>query len=152
MPFQTKYMLKLSQLSSDYITAHPRPAPIASWDDFSPADYLLTVKGAPEVLFPRCSHVLVPEGGPPIPLTPDVLGRIVSTQESWAAQGRRVLVLARKVIREEEIAKGVLKNGQALAELVNELNEDLVIVGLVGLIDPLKHDIVDTVRCVAMRQ
>lgn len=143
-------MLKLSKLSSGYIDADPRPAPIASWDHFSSADYLLTVKGAPEVLFPRCSYVLAPGGGEPIRLTPDVLGRIVNMQESWAAQGRRVLVLARKVIREDEIPKGMKKNSQALADLVDELNEDLVIVGLVGLIDPLKEDIVDTVRWVVV--
>lgn len=139
-------MLKLSRLSSAYVTADPQPAPIASWDNFSSADYLLTVKGAPEVLFPRCSYVLAPGGGAPIPLTPDVLGRVVAMQESWASQGRRVLVLARKVIREDEISKEVKKNTQAFTELVDELNEDLVIVGLVGLIDPLKEDIVDTVR------
>jgi sodium/potassium-transporting ATPase subunit alpha len=139
-------MLKLSKLSSAYIDADPRPAPIASWDHFSPDDYLLTVKGAPEVLFPRCSYVLAPGGGEPLRLTPDVLERIVSVQDSWAAQGRRVLVLARKVIREEEISKDARKNNQTFADLVDELNEDLVIVGLVGLIDPLKEDIVDTVR------
>ncbi|KAF8512193.1 sodium-potassium ATPase [Gautieria morchelliformis] len=143
---KTKYMLKLSKLSSAYVAADPRPPPIASWDDFSPNDYLLTVKGAPEALFPRCSYVLAPGGGEPLRLSPDVLERIVSVQDSWAAQGRRVLVLARKVIREEEISKDARKSSQTFAELVEELNEDLVIVGLVGLIDPLKEDIVDTVR------
>ncbi|KAF8486705.1 sodium-potassium ATPase [Gautieria morchelliformis] len=143
---KTKYMLKLSKLSSAYVAADPRPAPIASWDDFSPNDYLLTVKGAPEVLFPRCSYVLAPGGGEPFRLSPDILERIVSLQDSWAAQGRRVLVLARKVIREEEISKHAKMGSQTFAELVNDLTEDLVIVGLVGLVDPLREDIVDTVR------
>ncbi|KAF8512185.1 sodium-potassium ATPase [Gautieria morchelliformis] len=143
---KTKYMLKLSKLSSAYVAADPRPAPIASWDDFSPNDYLLTVKGAPEVLFPRCSYVLAPGGGEPFRLSPDVLERIVSLQDSWAAQGRRVLVLARKVIGEEEIPNDAKKNSQTFAKLVDDLTEDLVIVGLVGLVDPLKEDIVDTVR------
>ena len=141
-------MLKLSKLSSGYLNVDPKPAPIASWDKFSSDDYLLTVKGAPEVLFPRCSHVLAPGGGDPIRLTPDVLGRVINMQESWAAQGRRVLVLARKVIRSDEISKEVKKNSQAFSDLVDELNEHLIIVGLVGLIDPLKEDIVDTVRWV----
>jgi sodium/potassium-transporting ATPase subunit alpha len=143
-------MLKLSKISPDYSTKVFQPAPIASWDDFSPSDYLLTVKGAPEVLFPRCSYVVAPGGGPPIPLTPPVLARIVAIQESWASQGRRVLVLARKVVKEEEVPKEAQKNSHTFQELVNDLNEDLVIVGLVGLIDPLKDDIVDTVRSVAV--
>jgi sodium/potassium-transporting ATPase subunit alpha len=60
--------------------------------------------------------------------------------------GRRVLVLARRVV-----ARGLLPNdtdpyGEGFDELIDELNSELIIVGLVGLIDPLKPDIPDTVR------
>ncbi|KAF8503943.1 sodium-potassium ATPase [Hysterangium stoloniferum] len=140
-----KFMLKVSRISSSF-GGDARPAPIASWDDFTSNDYLLTVKGAPEVLFPRCSFVPPPGGGPPIQLTPDVLARVIAKQESWASQGQRVLVLARKIVKGDDLPKTILKNRQLLADVVSDLNEDLTIVGLVGLIDPLKEDIVDTVR------
>jgi len=139
-------MLKLSKITAEYSNLSPFPAPIASWDGFTAADYLLTVKGAPEILLPQCSFVLSPNGGEPISLTQDIITRIVGVQESWAVQGQRVLLLARKVIREEEIPNAVFKNIRSLTEIVNDLKNDLIIAGLVGLIDPLKEDIIETVR------
>lgn len=139
-------MLKLSCLSPESTAAYLRPAPLATWDDYAPTDYLLTVKGAPDVLFPRCGSVVNPAGGQPIPLNKEVLARIVTIQDKWASQGQRVLILARKIIKEEEIPKSTLKSLQAMDELMNDLNEDLVIVGLVALTDPLKDDVAETVR------
>jgi hypothetical protein len=37
-------------------------------------------------------------------------------------------------------------------ELIDGLNSELIIVGLVGLIDPLKPDIPETVRCVKIER
>lgn len=142
---KTKFMLKLSRLSTGSPSGH-RPAPLASWDDFMPTDYLLTIKGAPDVLFPRCSFIANPNGGQPLPLNEKSLARIVRKQEEWASQGQRVLVLARKIIKEEDIPKSALKSLQTMDELMNDLNEDLIIVGLVALMDPLKDDIIETVR------
>ncbi|KDQ14226.1 hypothetical protein BOTBODRAFT_55652 [Botryobasidium botryosum FD-172 SS1] len=142
---KTKFMLKLSKLSTETRSAGARPAPIASWDGFEEDDFLLTVKGAPDVLYQRCSSVLDPAGGPPVPLTDDTMRRIVGVQEAWAAQGRRVLLLARRVISRDRFSKEIPVESQEFADLVNEFNADLTIVGLVGLIDPLKEDIVHTV-------
>ncbi|TDL17671.1 sodium-potassium ATPase [Rickenella mellea] len=141
---KTKFMLKLSALSR-HVPTGTFPAPIASWDQFTSDSYLLTVKGAPEILLPRCDYVVNPQGGPPLPLTSAVRTQLTAVQEQWAAQGRRVLILSKRVIRAEDIPKKVDKSSDEFAELVNELNYELVIVGLVGLIDPLKPDIIDTV-------
>ncbi|QRV78443.1 sodium/potassium-transporting ATPase subunit alpha [Ceratobasidium sp. AG-Ba] len=135
---KTKFMLKLSKLVD---TTTPYPAPLVSSDNFNPAtDYLLTVKGAPDVLFPRCTSVLSTSSGEVLELTPDRLARIVGVQTRWAARGRRVLMLARKIVRGDEI------KGRVGEETITEANWNLTIVGLVGLIDPLKEDIIETVR------
>ncbi|KAG9123731.1 hypothetical protein FRC07_014132, partial [Ceratobasidium sp. 392] len=135
---KTKFMLKLSKLVD---TTTPFPAPLISSGDFNPSmDYLLTVKGAPDVLFPRCSSVLSPSSGEVLELTPDRLARIVALQTHWASRGRRVLMLARKIVRGYDF-KGRIKD-----EIVAEANWNLTIVGLLGLIDPLKEDIIETVR------
>jgi sodium/potassium-transporting ATPase subunit alpha len=135
---KTKFMLKLSKLAD---TTTPFPAPLLSSDKFdSSTDYLLTVKGAPDVLFPRCGSVLSPSNGEVLELTPDRLARIVALQTRWAARGRRVLMLARKIVRGYEL-KGRIED-----ETVAQVNWNLTIVGLVGLIDPLKEDIIETVR------
>ncbi|KDQ57331.1 hypothetical protein JAAARDRAFT_194477 [Jaapia argillacea MUCL 33604] len=143
---KTKFMLKLSQLSPSAPLNSGLVAPIAPWDKFSPYDYLLTVKGAPEVLLPRCSFVLDPAGGPPIPISSSsIRDRLTIIQEQWARDGQRVLLLARKVIREGLIPKEVHRMSDEFAGIVEGCNKDLIIVGLVGLIDPLKPDIKHTV-------
>ncbi|KAI0259575.1 sodium-potassium ATPase [Gloeopeniophorella convolvens] len=148
VPFnsKTKYMLTLSKLVPAPDGAPP--APLAAWDTFAPDDLLLCAKGAPDILLPRCTHVLPPAGGAPLHLTPAARQRIVAVQERWAAQGRRVLVLARRVVPRDALPKdGALDvYADGFDECVAELNAALVVVGLVGLIDPLKPDIAETVR------
>ncbi|KAG8710589.1 hypothetical protein FRC08_016968 [Ceratobasidium sp. 394] len=135
---KTKFMLKLSKLVN---ATTPFPAPLVVSDKFDPStDYLLTVKGAPDVLFPRCSSVLSPSSGEVLELTPGRLARIVTLQTRWAGQGRRVLMLARKIVRGGDI------KGRIGDDTVAEANWNLTIVGLLGLIDPLKEDIIETVR------
>ncbi|KAG9084052.1 hypothetical protein FRC06_004254, partial [Ceratobasidium sp. 370] len=135
---KTKFMLKLSKLVD---TTTPFPAPLVNSDNFDPStDYLLTVKGAPDVLFPRCSSVLSPSSGEVLELTSNHLARVVALQTQWAARGRRVLMLARKIVRGADL------KGRVGEETVAEANWNLTVVGLLGLIDPLKEDIVETVR------
>lgn len=137
---KTKYMLKLSKLVGQS-SSSDLPAPLVQSDAFNPAtDYLLTVKGAPDVLFPRCGSVLSPTDGEVLDLTPERLERITALQTRWAARGRRVLMLTRKIIRGDDL-KGPIGD-----DTIAEVNWNLTIIGLVGLIDPLKPDIIETVR------
>ncbi|KZS91530.1 sodium-potassium ATPase [Sistotremastrum niveocremeum HHB9708] len=140
---KTKFMLKLSKLSS---FATGRPAPLASWDNVEQDCYLLTSKGAPEVLLPRCQYVINPAGGQPLLLTSVQTARIAQVQEHWASQGRRVLLLARRVIPSALIPAKVKVDDFEFEEAINELHTGLIIVGLVALIDPLKDDIIETVK------
>ena len=117
------------------------PAPIAPWDHFAAEDTLLVVKGAPEVLLPCCKFTLDPKGGEPIPLSPSVLERLTRVQEQLARDGQRVLLLARRVVRADEIPKDADPLSEEFGELVETLRDNLILVGLVGLVDPLKPDI-----------
>ena len=139
-------MLAISEAVPTTDETGPLPAPLASWDSFSPGDLLLCVKGAPDILLARCTHVLAPGGDRPLNLTFAARQRIVTVQEQWAAMGRRVLVLARRVIPRGLLPKDIDPHAEGFDELIDELNSELIIVGLVGLIDPLKPDIPDTVR------
>ena len=143
-------MLQLSELSP---AIHPDElpsviAPLAPWDNYTRGSFLLSVKGAPEVLMPRCSHVLDPSGGPPIPISASIRESITNVQENWSRTGQRVLLLARRIVRDSWLEKETERNSQEFADVVEEYNRDLIIVGLVGLIDPLKPDIKHTVRLV----
>ncbi|KAI1791319.1 sodium-potassium ATPase [Ganoderma leucocontextum] len=138
---KNKYMLKL------FKAAGPKtPAPVAAWDSFAPSDSLLVVKGAPEVLLPCCKFTLDPQGGEPIPLSQGEIERITRVQEKWARDGQRVLLLSRRVVREDEIPKGADPSSEEFGELVEALRDDLIIVGMVGLIDPLKPSIPHVVK------
>jgi sodium/potassium-transporting ATPase subunit alpha len=138
-------MLTLSEAIPPTNNEGPLPTPLASWDSFAPGDLLLCVKGAPEVLLGRCSHV-VSGADQPLFLTYAARQRIVAVQEQWAAQGRRVLLLARRVVPRDALPKEIDPYSEEFNALVDSLNSDLIIVGMVGLIDPLKPDIPDTVR------
>jgi sodium/potassium-transporting ATPase subunit alpha len=140
-------MLTISEAVPPTDESGPLPAPLASWDSFAPGDLLLCVKGAPDVLLTRCTKVLAPAGDRPLNLTYAARQRIVAIQEQWAALGRRVLILARRVVARGRFPEKIDPHVEGFDELVEELNSELIIVGLVGLIDPLKPDIIDTVRC-----
>lgn len=143
-------MLQLSRLASSVKLDPNSPvAPLATWDNFSSGCFLLTVKGAPEVLISRCSYVLNPAGGPPLPLSSRDNDRIIEVQERWSAQGQRVILLARRVVQDIYLEKSTDYNSVEFADAVQEYNSDLIIVGLVGLIDPLKPDIKETVSYVS---
>ncbi|EMD41786.1 hypothetical protein CERSUDRAFT_90363 [Gelatoporia subvermispora B] len=139
---KTKFMMKLSKLTE---TASLETSPIASWDNFSRHDYMMTVKGAPEVLLPRCSHVLDPKQGRPVALTTEAVRRLTAIQEDWAKEGQRVILLARRVVRKHMIPNDLSPSTDEFAEEVDALNVDLTIVGLLGLMDPLKPTVKHTV-------
>jgi sodium/potassium-transporting ATPase subunit alpha len=139
-------MLTLSQAVPPTNNTGPLPAPLASWDSFAPGDFLLCAKGAPDVLLSRCTHVVATGNDRPLNLIHAARQRIVAVQEQWAAQGRRVLVLARRVVSRGLLPKEIDPQAEGFDELIDSLNSELIIVGLVGLIDPLKPDIPDTVR------
>ncbi|KDR70264.1 hypothetical protein GALMADRAFT_255158 [Galerina marginata CBS 339.88] len=143
---KTKYMLQLSKLAASTPRDGPLVAPLAPWDNFTHNSFLLTLKGAPEVLLPYCSHVLNPLGGPPIPLSAREKERISAVQEKWSRHGQRVLLLARRVFSDEWLEKSANVQSEEFGNVVEEHMTDLIIVGLVGLIDPLKPDIKHTVQ------
>ncbi|OBZ73885.1 Sodium/potassium-transporting ATPase subunit alpha [Grifola frondosa] len=74
-----------------------------------------------------------------------VLARIAAVQEKWAQDGQRVLLLARRIVKEDLMPKTIDVYSEEFAELVEEFRHDLIIVGLVGLVDPLKSGIKHTV-------
>lgn len=139
-------MLQLSKLAALPSAEEGLVTPLAEWDHFKSSSLLLTLKGAPEILLPYCSYALDPRGGPPIPLSPIEKARISAVQEKWSRQGQRVILLARRVINDQYLEKATDPNSEEFGEALDEYMSDLIIVGLVGLIDPLKPDIKHTVQ------
>jgi sodium/potassium-transporting ATPase subunit alpha len=108
---------------------------------------MLVCKGAPDVLLKRCSHINDPSGGPAVPLSEETIARLTRVQESWAAKGQRVLLLAKRSISSSTMASAPSIEDNEFSDYASaHLNIGLTVVGLVGLVDPPRPDIPETVR------
>ncbi len=99
--------------------------------------YRVMVKGAPDVLLSRCTHILA---GSAVPLTASLARDVEAANASMAEQALRVLACGYKDIE-------VLPSGNPTSE---ELETGLTFVGLVGMIDPPRLEVKDAVaQCYA---
>ena len=94
------------------------------------------VKGAPDILLRRCTQVLTQEGVG-APLTEEVRQAILAANRAFAHEALRVLGLARRSLA------AVPDQYRA-----DELERDLVFLGLAAMKDPLRPEAIDAVaRC-----
>ncbi len=120
---------------SDYkfmATFHDRPSSIAGPVVRQP--HFVAVKGGPDVVLDRCSHILRDGDIVEIDDGQDVL----DANRKLSEQGLRVLAFAAKGLDDAEMAAAVEDPMAAV--------QDLVFVGLVGIIDPLRPEAVDAVH------
>lgn len=122
-------------------------------EEFSLADDLiLTIKGAPDVLLPKCSST-VDDNGNLQSLDSRALMRIESIKDEWSAQGKRVLLLARKILGRRNLLCDP-SDGSFEEEALRHANEDLILVGLLGIVDPPRDEVpgvVDTLQNAGIR-
>lgn len=86
-------------------------------------------KGAPDVLLARCSQELVGEESRP--MTPERRAQILRTNESLAGEALRTLGVA---------YRSLPSNAFEAEEADEELEQDLVFAGLIGMIDPPRSE------------
>ncbi|KAI2601980.1 calcium ATPase [Hypoxylon sp. NC1633] len=112
-------------------------------DGFGAGDTLLTIKGAPDVLINRCSS-FVNNAGDVHPFDEDMRVAFENVKNMYSSQGKRCLLLARKVI-----GQGQLQHQPGTGQFENEVTEqaksDLILVGLVAIVDPLRPEIREVV-------
>lgn len=111
----------------------------------SDSDLILVTKGAPDVLFGRCTTTLDASGSI-VELTEARKQYLENVQQSWANTGKRVLLLARRIVSLP--ASSRLSTEELSEKELMELNNDLTIVGLVGIVDPPRPEIVSVVKTV----
>jgi Ca2+-transporting ATPase len=95
-------------------------------DDREGGPALLFSKGAPDVLLARCSHELV--GDQPRPLDDARRAEILRLIDTLAAEGLRTLAVAYRQLHQERI------------EIDERLEQQLVLAGVVGMIDPPRDE------------
>ncbi|KAF2110504.1 hypothetical protein BDV96DRAFT_528108 [Lophiotrema nucula] len=112
---------------------------------YSPADQrpssnntTLLIKGAPDILLPRCNTLLA-DNGDIINLTEQQRRRIEHVKDTWSRQGKRVILLARK-----STMPPFSVNPEK--EVLVAARQGLTFVGLVGIVDPPRDEIPEVVR------
>ncbi|KAH7381738.1 hypothetical protein BKA66DRAFT_419220 [Pyrenochaeta sp. MPI-SDFR-AT-0127] len=98
----------------------------------------LMIKGAPDILLPRCD-LLLDDKGESVPLTEAQRLRIENIKDSWSRQGKRVILLARK-------PTVVPFSANHEKEILVAARHGLTFVGLLGIVDPPRDEIPEVVR------
>jgi Ca2+-transporting ATPase len=96
-----------------------------SWD-------VIAVKGAPDVVLELCTQYQNMDDEP-VPLGPALRNRILSANDAMTKDALRVLGVAYRIVRD------VPDNPAQI--ITNELEHDLIFVGLMGMIDPARAEV-----------
>lgn len=117
------------------VTVHSVSAP--RFEDLSPLKdgdaencNVIAVKGAPDVVLKLCKFYAPISGGEPVLLTEEKRRKILGANDEMTREALRVLGVAYRMIK-------VLPEGANR----EELEEDLVFVGLIGMIDPARPEV-----------
>ncbi|KAF1974442.1 calcium ATPase [Bimuria novae-zelandiae CBS 107.79] len=106
---------------------------------------MLLMKGAPDIVLPRCNTILGDPARPTnrtlgiLPLTEAQTQRIEQTKDDWSRQGKRVILLARK--------KTVVPfSSNPEKEVLVAARQGLTFVGLLGIVDLPRDEIPSVVN------
>ncbi|KAI1315762.1 hypothetical protein EDD11_000365 [Mortierella claussenii] len=106
---------------------------------------LVFVKGAPDVLLPHCTSFLS-SSNTPQPLTAEWTAELSRIQMSWSRRGQRVLMLCKSRFNSYYGANnGSSSNTTIQDDLTRQGLQELCIIGLVGIMDPPRPEIKDTI-------
>lgn len=122
-----------------------------SWEEIgTKADYdnyLLTVKGAPDTLLERCSSYFDNELSSVMTLDAAAKQRISEIQKRWSSGGKRVILLASKLVTKDEFSEPLLEDSTRSVEHLTAATEHgLTLVGLMGISDPPRERIPEMVQ------
>ncbi|KAG0031325.1 hypothetical protein BGZ82_007028 [Podila clonocystis] len=110
---------------------------------------LVFVKGAPDVLLPYCTSFLASGSNTPQPLSDEWISELSRIQMAWSRRGQRVLMLCKSRYNAYTAQFDVKGSGSSASaaqeELARQGLQELCILGLVGIMDPPRPEIKDTI-------
>ncbi|KAF2141734.1 uncharacterized protein K452DRAFT_228290 [Aplosporella prunicola CBS 121167] len=102
----------------------------------------LLVKGAPESILDRCTHVLVGQQGKKVQLN-DSLSSIISKQiVSYGNRGLRVIALASV----DDVASNPLLRSATTTKEYMQLEQNMTLIGLTCMLDPPRPEVAASIR------
>jgi Ca2+-transporting ATPase len=105
-------------------------------DRENPAELRVIVKGAPEVLFAKCRHLS--EGGQTIPFDDNRRADLSRLNDTLASEALRILAVASRTVAAASLGidpQAALDPAHSV-EVPEGIEDDLVLLGLIGMIDP----------------
>lgn len=105
------------------------------------ANQRLLVKGAPEAVIDRCTHVIVGAKGKRVEMTKELSELLLKEVVEYGNRGLRVIALATKDVSSEPL----LKTASTTAEY-SKLEQNLTLVGLVGMLDPPRPEVAGSIQ------
>jgi len=102
-------------------------------------DMLLMIKGAPDILLPRCTK-FVGEDGDVHKLGDGMRSSIEGTKDAWSNEGKRVLLLARKPLP-ASVLKSDPNDNSFEGEITSEAQTGLTLIALVAIVDPPRDEV-----------
>ncbi|KAK8245999.1 hypothetical protein IWZ00DRAFT_490613 [Phyllosticta capitalensis] len=109
-----------------------------------PEDLVLMIKGAPDILMPRCSSYMDYDGHSQ-PMEQGDFGFLEEAKNIWSRQGKRVILMAQKIVP-KEVADMSVESKEFEDAVMEQGKEGLTLVGLVAIVDPPRDEIPDVVR------
>jgi Ca2+ transporting ATPase len=101
----------------------------------------LLVKGAPESIIARCSHVIVGENGKKVPLNKQLAGLINKEVVDYGNKGLRVMALASI----EDVGTNPLFRNAKSTKDYAQLEQNMTLIGLCGMLDPPRPEVRDSI-------
>ncbi|OGM41781.1 putative endoplasmic reticulum calcium ATPase [Aspergillus bombycis] len=106
----------------------------------------LLVKGAPESILERCTHVLLGSDGPRVPITKEHADLLSAEIVEYGNRGLRVMALARV---DDVGANPLLRNAQTSDDYA-QLERNMTLIGLAAMLDPPRLEVADSIKkCLA---
>ncbi|KAK7963997.1 Na/K ATPase alpha 1 subunit [Apiospora saccharicola] len=106
---------------------------------------LLLVKGAPDILLGRCTTVVKGDGRMSS-LPPDMAKSIRELKDRWSSDGKRVILLARKVVGTDPMLSPGTSSAEIEEHVSHEVQGGLTLIGMLALIDPPRPEIPEVMR------
>ncbi|KIW12355.1 calcium-translocating P-type ATPase, SERCA-type [Exophiala spinifera] len=102
----------------------------------------LLVKGAPESILERCSHVLLGSNGRKVPITKKHVSLISEEVVDYGRKGLRVLALASI----DNVGNNKLLHNAKTTSEYSQLEQNMTLIGLVGMLDPPRPEVAASIQ------
>ncbi|KAL1979211.1 hypothetical protein VTN96DRAFT_6503 [Rasamsonia emersonii] len=133
--YERVFQIPFNSKNKWMLTMHKLPSADSS------SGYLVYVKGAPDVLLPRCTAYWSGQSHEVKALDDSAKQLFSAFQEKLSKRAERVIVLCQR----SYVPRNALGSNDFKDEIENECTQDLTIIGIYGIIDPPRPETAQTV-------